>query len=137
MDDNWISRRLLSRICAFKWYENWYIFQENCDINALVRTVQDSLQEYNLPKRIDGDMLKSICNRFSEKDALEYIKTHLRQDWPLHRVNPHVISLLITALHEWKLQKTDKKILLSQYIQIAKIYQIPEIKFINGILGKL
>lgn len=59
----------------------------------------------------------------------------MRDDWDLSRINPITISIILEAISEYQILKTDKLVLITQSVKTAKNYcGDGDYKIINAIL---
>ncbi|RAP33426.1 transcription antitermination factor NusB [Candidatus Marinamargulisbacteria bacterium SCGC AG-410-N11] len=69
-------------------------------------------------------------------DISDGIISKYSESWDINRVNKIDKSILRLALFEITKTETDNKIILNEYLEIAKKYSTEDsYKFINGILG--
>lgn len=110
-------------------------------VNQELSKVRDEFIKYYV-KQHDADkkILTTILDDVAVNQARyeELVADNLNEKWTYDRIGLVEKSLLIAAVSELSLGKTPTKVIINEYINIAKGYFNPaEVNFVNAILDTL
>lgn len=116
------------------------IFQHVFVNQELSKVRDEFLQFYVKQHKADKKILTQILDNVSinQERYEELVAANLNEKWTYDRLGLVEKSLLIAAVSELSLEKTPTKVIINEYINIAKGYFAEkEVGFINGILDNL
>lgn len=110
-------------------------------VNQPLNKVRDEFVQYYVNQRdADKKILVAILDDVAEHQERyeEMIAANLNEKWTYERIGLVEKSLLIAAVSELSLKSTPPKVVLNEFINIAKGYFNPkEVAFVNAILNTI